>query len=178
MPHFPQMDICLGRNLITKYRATDFVCWDQRHSLRSWGRVAEMGGKGVKSPCLCLCMHICDSVVCARAWPASSSSASVTPQATGEALRKISLCGSCPLLCLIKSGHNPICVSLFNRSWSEAVPFIYWIGVQGWWSVYSEVTALILGVCGVFKDHRCSSISGLHQHTLSLLSPSLQTVEL
>ncbi len=65
----------------------------------------------------------------------------ITLQATGEALREISLCGSCPLLCLIKSGRDPICVSLFKGCGSEASPFIYWVAAQDWWSVSSEVTA-------------------------------------
>src|SRR4029434_5512729 len=55
--------------------------------------------------CLCVCVFVC--LLCVQ-W---FSSASITLRATGELLREISLCGSCPLLCLIKSAHEPICVA-------------------------------------------------------------------
>lgn len=84
---------------------------------------------------------MCVFGVCATVRLPHRGSTSITLQATGEALREISLCGSCPLLCLIKSGRNPICVSLFKGCGSEASPFIYWVAAQDWWSVSSEVTA-------------------------------------
>lgn len=84
-------------------------------------------------------VRMCVIGVCARLLHGGSTS--ITLQATGEAFREISLCGSCPLLCLIKSGRDPICVSLFKGCGYKASPFIYWVAVQDWWSVSTEVTA-------------------------------------
>lgn len=126
---FPQMDVWVGHSVTTRLRAMDFVSSLARSQYRS---------ARPRSPCL---SNVCFWCVCATVRLLHRGSTSITLQATGEALREISLCGSCPLLCLIKSGRDPICVSLFKSCGSEASPFIYWVAAQDWWSVSSEVTA-------------------------------------
>lgn len=119
-------------SVTTRLRAMDFVSSLARSRYRSARpRSPRLGKKK--------CAHGSVWCVCARLPHCGSTS--ITLQATGEALREISLCGSCPLLCLIKSGRDPICVSLFKGCGSEASPFIYWVAAQDWWSVSSEVTA-------------------------------------
>lgn len=89
-------------------------------------------------------------------------STSITLQATGEALREISLCGSCPLLCLIKSGRDPICVSLFKGCGSEAKPFYLLSSSAGLMERFLRgYSVSIQRLMGVFKDHWCSIVLGL-----------------
>ncbi len=129
---FPQMDVWVGHSVMTRLRAMDFVSSLVRSRYRS---VIDLRSPRLSKKSLCMCVFgVC---VCLP----HHGSTSITLQATGEALREISLCGSCPLLCLIKSGRDPICVSLFKGCGSEASPFIYWVAAQDWWSVPSEVTA-------------------------------------